>query len=72
MRVTLPLAVIGQRAKTRPLVDQIIVLEHGTVAEQPGTHEQLINSGGVYSSLWGEKAFAIDFRGAIADDGVLF
>lgn len=33
-------------------VDQIIVLKDGSVAETPGTHEQLINTGGVYSSLW--------------------
>lgn len=38
--------------------DQIIVLKDGSVAETPGTHEQLINTGGVYSSLWaGEFSF---------------
>lgn len=28
------------------------MLKDGSVAETPGTHEQLINTGGVYSSLW--------------------
>lgn len=37
--------------------DQIIVLQNGAVAETPGSHEQLINSGGVYSSLWAGEFF---------------
>lgn len=33
-------------------IDQIIVLKDGHLAEKPGTHEQLVNSNGVYSTLW--------------------
>ena len=33
-------------------LDQIIVLKDGIVAESPGTHSQLIISGGEYSKLW--------------------
>ncbi|KAI5806147.1 P-loop containing nucleoside triphosphate hydrolase protein [Geopyxis carbonaria] len=43
---------VAHRLRTIFDSDQIIVLSAGTVAEPPGTHEQLINSGGVYSSLW--------------------
>ncbi|RPB15180.1 iron-sulfur clusters transporter atm1 [Morchella conica CCBAS932] len=43
---------VAHRLRTIYDSDQIIVLKDGTVAEKPGTHEQLINSGGVYSTLW--------------------
>lgn len=33
-------------------VDQIIVLKDGYLAEEPGTHEQLVSRDGVYSTLW--------------------
>ncbi|KAL7270766.1 Iron-sulfur clusters transporter atm1, mitochondrial [Rhizina undulata] len=43
---------VAHRLRTIFDSDQIIVLKDGTVAEPPGTHEQLINTGGVYSCLW--------------------
>jgi len=43
----------------RETTDQIIVLRDGSVAEPPGTHEQLVNSGGVYSSLWAGESLPI-------------
>jgi ATP-binding cassette subfamily B (MDR/TAP) protein 7 len=42
---------IAHRLRTIYDADLIIVLKDGHVAEQ-GTHEQLINRGGVYSELW--------------------
>ncbi|RPA98937.1 P-loop containing nucleoside triphosphate hydrolase protein [Choiromyces venosus 120613-1] len=48
---------VAHRLRTIFDSDQIIVLRDGSVAEPPGTHEQLINSGGVYSSLWAGEFF---------------
>ena len=42
---------IAHRLRTIYDCDLIIVLSDGKVAES-GTHEQLINSGGIYSELW--------------------
>lgn len=38
-------------------LDQIIVLKDGIVAESPGTHSQLIISGGEYSKLWAGQSY---------------
>lgn len=43
---------VAHRLRTIFDADQIIVLENGTVAESPGTHDSLVNAGGVYSRLW--------------------
>lgn len=37
------------------LLDLIIVLNEGQVAEQ-GTHEELLKKGGLYYSMWVEQA----------------
>jgi ATP-binding cassette subfamily B (MDR/TAP) protein 7 len=42
---------IAHRLRTIYDCDVIIVLKEGLVAES-GTHEQLINKGGLYSELW--------------------
>ena len=42
---------VAHRLRTIYDSDVIIVLKDGAVAEQ-GTHEKLIDSGGVYSELW--------------------
>jgi ABC-type transport system involved in cytochrome bd biosynthesis fused ATPase/permease subunit len=42
---------IAHRLRTIYDCDLIIVLENGQVAES-GTHEDLINRGGIYSRLW--------------------
>ncbi|KAF8537079.1 P-loop containing nucleoside triphosphate hydrolase protein [Trichophaea hybrida] len=59
---------VAHRLRTIFDSDQIIVLENGTVAEQPGTHEQLINTGGVYSTLWGRWRQLLMFE----DDVLIF
>ncbi|KAA8906424.1 P-loop containing nucleoside triphosphate hydrolase protein [Sphaerosporella brunnea] len=52
---------VAHRLRTIFDSDQIIVLKDGTVAEPPGTHEQLINTGGVYSTLWGMFIHSLAF-----------
>jgi hypothetical protein len=48
---------IAHRLRTIYDCDVIIVLQEGRVAES-GTHEQLINRGGLYSELWSGKCFS--------------
>jgi ATP-binding cassette subfamily B (MDR/TAP) protein 7 len=56
---------VAHRLRTIFDSDQIIVLKDGVVAETPGRHEDLVDAGGVYSTLWGTLFF---FRGdAICD-----
>ena len=44
--------VIAHRLSTVRHADRIIVLDHGKVVED-GTHEALVELGGVYARLWG-------------------
>jgi len=46
--------VIAHRLSTIISADQILVIEEGKVVER-GTHEQLINTGGLYSELYARQ-----------------
>ncbi|MFK4085210.1 ABC transporter ATP-binding protein [Kribbella sp. NPDC020789] len=48
---------ISHRFSTVRMADRIVVLKHGTVAEQ-GTHEQLIRADGLYAELFNLQAAA--------------
>lgn len=43
--------VVAHRLSTVASLDRIVVIENGKIVED-GTHEELINAGGVYQSLW--------------------
>ena len=46
--------VIAHRLSTVKDADQIIVLEHGVIVQR-GTHEELVNAGGLYSELYARQ-----------------
>ncbi|QFU23381.1 ABC transporter ATP-binding protein/permease [Shewanella eurypsychrophilus] len=45
---------IAHRLSTIAAMDRLIVLDEGNVVEQ-GTHQELINSGGIYAQLWAHQ-----------------
>jgi len=48
--------IIAHRLSTIKAVDRVLVLDHGNLVEE-GTHESLLNSGGLYSELYKMQAF---------------
>jgi ABC-type transport system involved in Fe-S cluster assembly fused permease/ATPase subunit len=61
--------VIAHRLSTIITADNIIVLEHGHIAEQ-GTHQMLLAKGGLYASMWNRQreAEAAREKLALVDD----
>lgn len=54
--------VIAQRLSTVRMADRVLVLERGRITEQ-GRHSDLVNSGGLYSSLFRQYAVGPAARG---------
>ena len=46
--------IIAHRLSTVVHADEIIVLDHGIIAEK-GTHEELLRQGGLYAQLWSKQ-----------------
>lgn len=46
---------IAHRLSTIQKMDRIVVLEEGQIAEQ-GSHKELLDQGGIYSSLWAHQS----------------
>ena len=51
--------IIAHRLSTIKDADTILVLEGGEVVER-GTHDELLDNGGLYAHLWGVQAGEID------------
>lgn len=52
---------IAHRLTTVTDVDRVVVLDHGQVAEE-GSHEALLERGGLYSNMWKEYQQSIQWR----------
>jgi ABC-type multidrug transport system fused ATPase/permease subunit len=46
---------IAHRLSTLSRMDRLVVLDQGRIVEQ-GTHDQLLDEGGVYARLWARQA----------------
>jgi ATP-binding cassette subfamily B protein len=47
--------VIAHRLSTITGADQILVMDHGRIAER-GTHQQLLDAGGRYARMWAAQS----------------
>ena len=52
---------IAHRLSTVVGADRIVVLDRGRVAEQ-GTHEELVQAGGLYSRMWADYNRAVQWK----------
>lgn len=46
---------IAHRLSTIAAMDRLVIMDHGRIVEQ-GSHEELIESGGVYAGLWARQS----------------
>ena len=58
--------VIAHRLSTIVDADEIIVLEHGRIAER-GTHADLLRQGGIYAAMWKRQQEADEARRRLAE-----
>ena len=52
---------IAHRLTTVRRADRIFVMKDGTVTET-GTHDELVQSGGLYASMWKEYRTSVDWK----------
>jgi ATP-binding cassette, subfamily B, heavy metal transporter len=60
--------VIAHRLSTVVDADEIIVLDHGRIAER-GTHETLLKRNGIYAGMWNRQREADEARRKLAESG---
>ena len=61
---------IAHRLSTVIDADEIIVLENGRIIER-GTHQSLLDLGGMYTDMWNRQQQAAEARKALEDTGEL-
>jgi ABC-type multidrug transport system fused ATPase/permease subunit len=59
--------IIAHRLSTVARADNIVVLEDSGIREQ-GTHEELLRTGGLYSTLWGIQSRDLSRLDALAPE----
>lgn len=52
---------IAHRLTSIQNVDRILVIESGKIAEE-GTHDKLLNTGGIYKAMWDEYQKSTDWK----------
>jgi ATP-binding cassette subfamily B multidrug efflux pump len=59
---------IAHRLSTIAMMDRLVVLDEGRIAEQ-GTHHALLARGGIYAGLWQRQSVALQ-SGGVKDDSL--